>query len=418
MINSDITEVFKKGGVALAIRMLGFLAGYLFIYFTVRYYGAETQGRLALSFSMMIIGALLCRLGVDINFVKVFAIEGNLENAKGLYFKILPIIASIALVVSISLYFSADIINEHFFKDPQLPIFLKWTAPCPFLYTMLLINAAVFRGMRKNALYSFLFNGGRFLFALAFFFVGVLIVSKNAIIPVIAHTTAVGLLCVISFFYIYKYLYPRVKTTTYIIPRFLKESLPMLFSASMIVFLGWSDTIILGIFRNSDVVGIYNVVLKIAAVTGFTVQALDSILAPKLSAAWHKNDLKGFKLLVRYATIINVSASVIGISILIIFREMILNVFGDEFLIATVALIILCLGQLFNAFGGPVAAILLMTGRQKIFQNILLIALVINVTLNLLLIEPLGINGVAIGTATSLAFWNVASVIYVKLKVY
>jgi O-antigen/teichoic acid export membrane protein len=76
------------------------------------------------------------------------------------------------------------------------------------------------------------------------------------------------------------------------------------------------------------------------------------------------------------------------------------------------ALIILCVGQLFNAFSGPVGIILQMTGNQKIYQNILFVAAVINITLNISLIKDYGINGVAFATAISLSFWNISAFIY------
>ena len=106
---------------------------------------------------------------------------------------------------------------------------------------------------------------------------------------------------------------------------------------------------------------------------------------------------------------------VIGI---ILFKDIILGIFGEEFNLGSTALIILCIGQLFNAICGPVGSILQMTGRQKAFQNILFIALIINITLNILLVEKHGINGVATATAISLTFWNIASVIYIRKHIY
>jgi O-antigen/teichoic acid export membrane protein len=416
--NNDFSEVLKKGGIALLIRILGFLSGYLFIYFTVKYFGAETQGRLALSFSVMIIGSLICRLGVDINFVKIFAINNNLENAKGIYFKIRPIILVLAIVVSLVVFFCSDVISDLVFNDPGLNLFLKWTSPCILLFTFVLLNASVFRGLKMNALYSFLFNGGRFLFTLIFFLLFLMILDRTPYITIIAHSLSIAVLFIISVFYIYKHVYPKHKNTSYKTKGFIKQSLPMLFSTSMIIFLGWSDTIILGIYKTTDVVGIYSVVLKIAVVTSFTFQALDSILAPKLSAAYHSNDLDLFKKLVRYSTLVNLGVSLFAVAGIIIFRDHILNIFGEEFFIASTALIILCFGQLFNAICGPVGSILQMTGHQNIFQNILFIAMLLNISLNLLLIQPYGINGVAFATAFSLAFWNITSVIYIKRKVY
>jgi O-antigen/teichoic acid export membrane protein len=80
---------------------------------------------------------------------------------------------------------------------------------------------------------------------------------------------------------------------------------------------------------------------------------------------------------------------------------------------ARVALLILVFSQLINTMSGSVGVILNMTGKEKVFRNILSIALVINITLNILLIPRFGIEGAAIASATSLVFWNLYSVYYV-----
>ena len=144
------------------------------------------------------------------------------------------------------------------------------------LFTFILLNAAVFRGLRRNSLYAFLFNGGRFLFSLIVFAFLLLLFEKDAIQPIIAHSAAILILFMISVFYIRKFIFPRTTETEYGTRSFLRGSFPMLLSASMIVFLGWSDTFILGMFRESAEVGVYNVVLKIAAVISFSMIASDS----------------------------------------------------------------------------------------------------------------------------------------------
>lgn len=417
-LNQDFSEILKKGGAALAIRIVGFLAGYLFIYMTVHYFGAETQGRLSLSFSIMVIGSLLCRLGVDVNFVKVFAIKDNLNNARGIFFKILPVLLIITLIAVTLILLFAPIISQQVFKDPELLPFIYWTAPCILLFTFILVNAAVLRGLRKNTIYAFLFNGGRFLFALIILGILLVVFEHSSLMPVVAHTTAILILFVVSVYSVKKYIYPRVKETSYKVKPFIKDSFPMLLSASMIVFLGWTDTIVLGIFRDSDIVGVYSVLLKIAAVISFSLQAIDSILAPKLSNAYHQNDMHLFKKLIKFSTIINAIVAVGAVLVIIIFNDFILGIFGEEFKLATTALFILCGGQLFNAVFGPVGSIFQMTGHQKVFQNILVVAFIINLLLNILLAQKYGINGVACATATSLIFSKLVSTYYIKKRIW
>lgn len=417
-LNQDFSEIVKKGGIALAIRIMGFLAGYLFIYLIVHFFGAETQGRLSLSFSIMIIGSLFCRLGVDVNFVKVFAIKNNLENARGIYHKIIPLLLIVSSVVSIIIFVFSRLISEKIFEDSGLTPYLLWTAPCILFFTMVLVNAGVLRGLRKNTIYAFLFNGGRFLFSLVFLGLLLWLYGENSIVPIIAHSTAIFMLLVISFLQARKYIFPRIKKSSYQIKGFLKESFPMLLSASLIVFLGWTDTIVLGIYKDSSTVGIYSVIIKIAAVISFSLQALDSILAPKLSHSYHNNDLILFKKLVWFTTKLNTIIAISAVVFILVFNDFILGIFGPEFKGAFMALVILCVGQLFNSIFGPVGSIFQMTGRQTVFQNILIVSFLINLTLNIILVKNFGINGVAFATAVSLIISKILSAYYIKKLIW
>ena len=54
-----------------------------------------------------------------------------------------------------------------------------------------------------------------------------------------------------------------------------------------------------------------------------------------------------------------------------------------------------------------------MTGKEKLFQNILILALFLNIGLNFLLIPNHGIEGAAIASSASIIFWNLTSVAYI-----
>lgn len=399
--------------------MLGFLSGYLFIYFVVKYFGAETQGRLSLSFSVMILSSLACRLGIDIHFVKVFALKDNLLNARGIYFKLLPYLLLITLALSTLVFFTAGPISEFIFKDPGLTPYLKWTAPCIMLFSFVLLHAAIFRGLRKNSLYAFLFNGGRFLFSLILFFILYLSYDPaQPLITVIAHTSAVLILVLISLYHLRKIVFPIVKESVYRTRHFVKQSLPMLLSASLIVFLGWADSIILGIFKESEDVGIYSVLIKVAAVVSFAMQATDSILAPKIASAYDNKEMGLFKRMIRFTVMIN-SVVALGLFLgILLFKSFILELFGPEFVPFAWAMIILASGQLINAILGPVSAMFQMTGHQVYWQNILLAAFVINIILNISLVESYGIYGVATATAVSVVFSKLVGAYYIRQKVW
>ena len=73
-----------------------------------------------------------------------------------------------------------------------------------------------------------------------------------------------------------------------------------------------------------------------------------------------------------------------------------MGLFGDEFLYGKWVLIFLCITQFITFCSGSVGPILQMTGNEKVFRNINIIATIINIFSNIILIPKYGINGAAI----------------------
>ena len=105
--------------------------------------------------------------------------------------------------------------------------------------------------------------------------------------------------------------------------------------------------------------------------------------------------------------------------LIVIFPETILSFFGEKYIASKQALIIMTISQGICTSFGAVTVYLNMTGRQKIFQNVLLISVFINCLLNRLLIPKYGMTGAAIAFSASLFFWNFIAclLIYKKDKV-
>ncbi len=178
----------------------------------------------------------------------------------------------------------------------------------------------------------------------------------------------------------------------------------------------WTDTIMLGMFRTEKEVGIYNVALKLAALTSITLFAINTIAAPKFAEFWGRRDIKGLGRVAQQSTKLIFWTSFPILLSFWLFPSYILSVFGSEFKAGVIALMILTFGQFVNAISGSVGYILQMTEKQKIFQNIILIATVINIILNAILIPKFGINGAAFASMVSLVFWNLTSVFYIINK--
>ena len=414
--DSDKKEILSKGFSFLVFSLSGTLAGYLFTLFVARNFGASVNGLIAISFSIFMMATMLGRLGIDINLVKYYSDENVIRADTGTFFKMLLKALVFSSLIGVSVYLLRDLIAIKIFGKEQLIPYLKWISFAIPLWVSTLLCASFFRAIRKNKTYAFLNNAGRFLVTLILAVGLYYFISKDELITIQAHFYALVCLAVGSFIAVLFYLKPIRIKSDYNSWKFLRESFPMMLSSAILVVLGWIDTFILGIFESDDVVGIYSVSLKIATLTSFGLQAINSILAPKISAAYKQEDMITFKKLIRFSTRLNFLITLLLISVIIIFHCYILEFFGEEFLAGSIILLTLCIGQVVNSLSGSVGVILQMTGHQKKFRNFVLIALITNIILNLIFTPIYGAIGIAVSTVISMALWNLLGTIYLKKK--
>ena len=77
---------------------------------------------------------------------------------------------------------------------------------------------------------------------------------------------------------------------------------------------------------------------------------------------------------------------------------------------------VLALGQLLNAFSGPVGLLLNMSGHQKSVMKVVLAVLAWTLLANVVLVTYLGILGAALATASSIAIKNIWLLVVAKRK--
>ncbi|WP_349523637.1 flippase [Muricauda sp. NFXS6] len=410
----DIQEILTKGFSFLSIRIGGLLMAYVFTYFVTKEYGASVFGLISLCFALFLFSSILGRLGLDINLVRYYASDNKWED-RGLFYRVWLKSVVFSIFLAILLYALKDIVVQEIFKKPQLEPYILWTVLAIPFWTSSLLCASLLRAKKSNNWFAFLNNPGRFSFAVLSFLILVNL-TDSPLNAIKAHFYGILALSFLSFYFATRTLRKvsfRTRHNTWL---FLRNSFPMMLSSTILIVLGWSDTFILGIYETDENVGIYNVALRIAAFTSFTLQAINSILAPKLAKYHQEEKLLMFKKLIRTTTALNFYITLgVAFSIIVLHRYL-LSIFGHEFVQGSRILIILCLGQIINSVSGSVGIILQMIGKQKIYQNIVLLALCLNIVLNILLIPLYGGFGAAISTVVSLASWNIAGAIYLKTK--
>ncbi len=314
------------------------------------------------------------------------------------------------------LLWAQDFFILHIFKKDQLAPYYFWSVLGIPFWTITMLCAGALRAKGLNNWFAFFNNTGRFLLTILLLAVVYLFYTVAPVMLIQIHFWALVVLALIAFWVVSRELNQLTLKSGTNSWRFLRESFPMLLSSTIMVFLGWLDTFILGIYETDENIGIYNAALKLALVTSFSIEAINSSLAPKIANAFAEQAHEKFKGLVKFSTRINFVATAGIVAVLLIFNQFFLGIFGEEFLIGKYVLIILCSIHLLNSTTGSVGIIMQMIGRQKQYQNIALIALGLNLILNFALIPLYGIEGAAAATAISLSFWNIAGTVYLKRK--
>jgi O-antigen/teichoic acid export membrane protein len=172
----------------------------------------------------------------------------------------------------------------------------------------------------------------------------------------------------------------------------------------------WLDVLLLGRYRESGEVGAYAAASRVAMVGTFALQAIRIAIAPTISGLLAREDRDGAQTLYQVATWWLIALSWPMFLILAVFSPFVLSVFGEGFGIGSTALTILAVAMLVNLGTGNVTVVLLMGGKSS--WNLLntAVAVTTNVSLNLLLIPPFGMEGAAVAWAATIGVENVMAV--------
>jgi O-antigen/teichoic acid export membrane protein len=93
-----------------------------------------------------------------------------------------------------------------------------------------------------------------------------------------------------------------------------------------------------------------------------------------------------------------------------------MNVFGSDFSNGATTLQILSVGQFINVAMGSFVMLLVMSGREREYRNVLMVSTLVVLTLNVVLIPKYGAIGAAIATTSAIVVQNILFGYYVRTK--
>ncbi|MCK8481791.1 MATE family efflux transporter [Psychroserpens algicola] len=420
LLNTLKDSVVKKSLYVLVLRASGAVLQILVLLFITNNASEELVGQYNYFNSTIIVLSALTLLGMNSSFLqfsgKLDAL-GAFGKIVSLYKKKIKLLLTMYVVILTCFLIASKLLNIAYFQDEQLTYVLTkvFIALLPFAITLL--NLEVLRALDLLYTSETLRNIGRF---------GVLLV----LILVLIYVQRIDLLFdafILSFLIlsVYSSILIVLKMKKVEVSKaalnisykeILKVSFPMSFSLISLLIMQSFDIYVLEKYYTFTTVAYYGIAIKISAVVGIILTSINATIAPQISKLFFENNKKDLKGVITKATTLNVSLSIPLIIGIIIFSDLILSFFGDNYVLAKQALYVILFGQIINTLCGPVGLYLNMTGRQVFFQRVLLVALILNIIMNLVLIPKYEMLGAAVSTAFSFTFWNILGLLYVLKK--
>lgn len=385
--------------------------------FLARVLSPEDLGRYFIGFAILGFLVVVALLGLDFTiwrYVPLFIGEGKPERARGIVFSSLMITSVSSLFMGGLLFVTAGWIGEIFFHDGELDlVFRIFAVALPFTVIARILNASTqgLKLMRYQVLSKDLGE------QVTKFILSALLISLGLAGVLYANVLAAAVAAILAFLFLQSKLrvtkgYDRSIRQLRLIATF---SLPLIFSTVLSFLLLWVDTLLLGYFRSAEEVGLYSIAFRVAILGTLVLSSFNTMFSPFISDLYNRREIKRLGILFSFVTKWVLTCSLPIFIIVILFADQALSIFGERFVIVSSSLIILAIGQFINSSTGPVAGMVLMSGRAYLDLTNNFFAMALNVVLCLVLIPRFGIIGAASANAVATASVNLIRALEVYL---
>jgi len=414
-------RIFLKSLVTFGLRGFGILFLFGFTILMTRNFNPTDIGEYEFVRVFLLITGSIALLGTDISII-YFSGRLKGENAfhslKDTYYQMVKIVI-ITAVLAVVLFYALSVFDgiEDFMITQGFGTVKFMMLALPF-YALTILNTETFRAL-DYVILSELFRN---FFKYVPLFVGVILLLFTTVnIFSLAMYYAYGFL--VLFFVtqvILCFLFRKIKKENTAI-RFTKKevirhSFPMGISNIIMFLLLGIDVFLLKQNYGNEVVAFYSIAIKLITILSMVILSITINCAPKISEYYVRKEMDLLQNLCKRTARITLGINLFVTLVMFVFLDQILGMFGAQYISMKSTFYILVLSQIITSALGTVPIYLNMTGRSKVYQNILLLTLMLNFGMNIVLIPLFSTVGAAITFSSSVILWNVLVAIYVYKK--
>jgi O-antigen/teichoic acid export membrane protein len=414
-VGSELMKLARATGMIYISSIIVMLLGFISVILVVRITTQSEYGTYSLATTIISIIILVSSLGLGEGGTRYIAYFRGTEEINKIRdtitssVQIALISGSVFLILS---FLIAPIISDDIFHSPELLTPLRLLAISIPFSVLINIYVSIFRGFDKivpSAYFSVLKSLSLLILLMAYFLYGS---SING--AILANIISVLGTCIAFSIYFRKKLPIAMARRELIKIRpicfdLLSFSIPLLAVNMLMSILTWTDTLMIGYFKTPQLVGLYNVAPPLAYLNMLFLTSLGTLYVPIASKLYSQNKLIDLKKIYATSTKWCFIGTLPLACIFILLPEVVLDLlYGPRYIGAAPVLQIMTLGIILSTISGPSFYALIAIGKTGTITRAYLLSCILNIALNVVLIQQMGITGAAIASALSIAIGGIA----------
>jgi len=384
-----------------------------------RHYSTSEYGVFNLALTVLSIALIIATLGFQNSLPREIAFYREKEPLKvrDLISTALVIVALNSIVWMTILILGAEAIAQ-IFNEIRLVYALRIVAfALPFsalMYVIISISQGFGRVKEKvyfqNIMYPILF------FVLILFGISL---NASYIYIFIAYLLSQFLTFLMLILKLYKNILFKLSflLNTALVKELIKFSIPLMFVGLLNYLMGWTDTLMLGYYKSTEIVGLYNAASPLAKLLLLILSSAGFLYMPLASTLYAQGKIEEIRnlyvLLTKWIFLLTFPL----FSLMFLLPDFVITIFfGPTYIPSSSALRILSVGFIFHVIFGLNGISLVVIKENKFMMYSNLFSAILNVMLNAVLIPHYGLNGAAVATAISYLVGNILSSLWLYKK--
>lgn len=406
------------------LRIIGVVTLFGFSLFLTHNYDPKIIGQFDFIRIVLLVLSSICVLGTDqsiLYFTGILKSKNEIQKLKMIYKKIVLLIFVLCLLLLLIFFGIGQNSINLFFNDKSTYVLMTKAIIALFFYSITLFNTETIRALDKIYIAELFRNTFKYVSVIF----GAIVLFYYHQETYLVDTFLIGFvaLSIITTIIIFR-LFKKQKddsilpsdTNPFSYSFIAHKSYPMAISNLAVFLMMTFDIVFLKKFKGDETVAYYAIAMKLVSILFMINNSVYISVSLKIAQLYTDNNKKELLKTLKQSARMIVFLTVPVVLFVCLFSENILYFFGENYTQSKQALLILMVGQLFASFFGVSAIYLNMTGRQSIFQIVLIFAVLVNLILNIILIPEYSMTGAAIAFVSSLLFWNIVTAIIVYKK--